>query len=85
MLTITTLSSRTFNQDIGQAKRAADRGPVIITDRGTPAYVLLTHEAWRRLQADRPGIRELLALPGVEDVEFEPPRLGAIARAADLA
>ena len=84
-MTITTVTSRELNQDVTRAKRATQNGPVIITDRGTPAYVLLTHEAWRRLQADRPGIRELLALPGVEDVEFEPPRLGAIARAADLA
>ena len=30
----TVLSSREFNQDTGRAKRAADSGPVFITDRG---------------------------------------------------
>jgi len=33
-MTITTLSSREFNQDTSGAKKAAQLGPVIITDRG---------------------------------------------------
>jgi prevent-host-death family protein len=75
-MTVTKLSSREFNQDVSRAKRAADEGPVIITDRGEPAYVLLRHDAYQRLTADGPTIRELLAHPGAEDIEFEPPRLG---------
>ncbi len=42
---ITTLSSRQFNQDTSGAKKAANRGPVFITDRGRPAHVLLTMSA----------------------------------------
>jgi prevent-host-death family protein len=84
-MTITRLSSREFNQDVSRAKRAADEGPVIITDRGEPAYVLLRHDAYRRLVSGGPTIRKLLDLPGVEDIEFEPPRLGGgIFRPADL-
>lgn len=30
---ISTLSSREFNQDTGRAKKAVEKGPVIITDR----------------------------------------------------
>ena len=37
----TTITRRQFNQDAGGAKKAADKGPVIITDRGRPAHVLL--------------------------------------------
>src|SRR2546430_4851867 len=37
--TITTFSSREFNQDPGRAKKAARKGPVFITDRGHPAHV----------------------------------------------
>jgi prevent-host-death family protein len=48
---IATLSSREFNQDTGRAKKAAKRGPVLITDRGRPAHVLLTIEDYRK--ADR--------------------------------
>ncbi len=56
----TTISSRTLNQDIGRAKRAARLGPVVITDRGRPAFVLLRYEAYRQLAGKRPSIRELL-------------------------
>lgn len=85
MPTITTLTSRAFTRDVGTAKRAADQGPVIITDRGQPAYVLMTHAAWRRLQGKRQRVRDALALPGVEAIEFEAPRLGGISKPADLA
>ena len=40
----TTLSSRELNQDLARAKRAAKVGPVVITDRGEPAFVLTTFE-----------------------------------------
>jgi len=82
---VTTISSREFNQDVSRARRAADNGPVIITDRGEPAYVLLRHDFYLRLAGDEPTIRELLDRPGVEDIEFDPPRLGeGIFRPADL-
>jgi hypothetical protein len=81
----TTLTSREFNQDVSRAKRAADRGPVIITDRGEPAYVLLRHEDYRRLAGGGPGIRDLLNQPEGNDIEFDPPRLGSkFFRPADL-
>jgi prevent-host-death family protein len=84
-MAITTLSSRAFNQDVSRAKRAADEGPVIITDRGQPAYVLLRHDEYRRLAGGGPTIRELLDMPGTEDVEFEPRRVGGgIFRPASL-
>jgi prevent-host-death family protein len=71
-----TMTSREFNQDVARAKRAAKEGPVIITDRGQPAYVLLRHEAYRRLSGHGPSIRALLSDPESEDLDFEPPRLG---------
>jgi hypothetical protein len=75
-MTTTKISSREFNQDVGKAKRAAAKGPVVITDRGQPAYVLLRHDAYRKLLGRNPSILELLYEPGAEDVEFDPPRLG---------
>jgi hypothetical protein len=70
------LTSREFNQDVARAKRAAEKGPVIITDRGRPAYVLMRHETYRRLTGNSPTMSDLLAHPESEDIEFEPPRLG---------
>jgi prevent-host-death family protein len=70
-----TITSRDFNQDVSRAKRAADDGPVIVTDRGGPAYVLLRYDAYRKLTGKRQNILEMLRQPGVEDIEFDPPRL----------
>lgn len=70
-----TMTSREFNQDVARAKRAANEGPVIITDRGRPAYVLMRHDLYRRLSSRGASLRSLLADPESEDVDFEPPRL----------
>ncbi|HYD99702.1 MAG TPA: type II toxin-antitoxin system Phd/YefM family antitoxin [Alphaproteobacteria bacterium] len=83
---VTTLSSRQFNQDVSAAKRAAESGPVVITDRGAPAYVLLRHEDYRRLVGGGPNLVDLLDHPESAEVEFEPPRLeGDIFRPVDTA
>ena len=72
----TKLTSRDFNQDVGRAKRDAEKGPVVITDRGKPAHVLLTYREYKRLvSGGGKSIMDLLAMPGMEDIEFEPPRL----------
>ena len=81
---ITTLSSRQFNQDASKAKKAAEGGPVIITDRGRPAHVLLTFDEYRRITGGRARIADLLAMPGVEDIEIEIPRSRDLATPADL-
>jgi prevent-host-death family protein len=68
------ISSREFNQDTGGAKKAAQAGPVYITDRGRPSHVLLTFADYQRLAANQPSIIELLSEPkGIEDVDFELP------------
>lgn len=81
---VTTLSSREFNQDTSKAKKAARRGPVFITDRGRPAHVLLTIEDYQRLAGPTANILDLLAMPGAEHTDFEPPRMQKIVRAADF-
>lgn len=81
---ITTLTSREFNQDTSRAKKAASSGPVFITDRGRPAHVLLSIEAYRRLTGDQMTLAEALAQPDVPDFEFTPPRANGISREADL-
>jgi prevent-host-death family protein len=84
-MTITTLSSRAFNQDASGAKRAAQLGPVFITDRGRPAHVLLSMEHYQRLMGGQPKIADLLAMPAGTDLEFDPPKARIESRAADLA
>ena len=81
---ITTLSSRAFNQDASGAKKAANNGPVFITDRGKPAHVLLSIADYQRLIGHQAKITELLAMPEAADVEFSPPKVAINAVAADL-
>ena len=83
-MTITTLSSRQFNQDASKAKRAAKAGPVIITDRGRPAHVLLTFDEYKRITGGRTKIADLLAMPGIEDLDLEIPVMTDLAQPADL-
>jgi prevent-host-death family protein len=70
----TTISSRSFNHDAAGAKRAAQQGPVFITDRGKPAHVLLSIEHYHRLIGEQQSIADLLAMPGSEAIELPLPR-----------
>ena len=83
-MSISSVSSRDFNQDIGRAKKAAENGPVFITDRGRPTHVLLSIDEYRRLTGSRTRIADLLAMPGIEDVEFDVPVLDERPAPADL-
>ncbi|PFX05435.1 hypothetical protein CJ469_00849 [Nocardia farcinica] len=66
---MTTISAREFNRDVSAAKRAAAEGPVVITDRGAEAFVLLSIEEYRRLRADSQDIVQRLSM---DDIEFDP-------------
>jgi prevent-host-death family protein len=84
----TTMSSRDFNQDIAKAKRAAVHAPVFVTDRGKPAHVLMSMALFEELQAQIQSpktIAELLAMPGIENIEFETVRSKSPHRPVDLA
>lgn len=83
-MTVTTLSSREFNQDTGRAKKAATEGPVFITDRGKPAHVLLSIEEYQRITVGHRKIADALAMPGSADIKFEPPRVNIGIRSTDF-
>ncbi len=74
-MTVTKISSRAFNQEISRAKKAAEEGPVYITDRGKPAHVLLTFDAYKKLTGSNRSIVDALAMPAGIDIEFEPDRV----------
>ncbi|RAK51545.1 type II toxin-antitoxin system Phd/YefM family antitoxin [Phenylobacterium deserti] len=69
------MSSREFNQDVSQAKRAARVEPVFVTDRGKPTHVLMSVEAYRKLTGRNESIVDLLALPA--GPELDPAALSA--------
>ena len=83
-MTITTISSREFNQGTSEAKRATHNGPVFITDRGRPAHVLMRFEDYQQLTRQRRNIADALAMPGSADIEFEPVRVTIEPRPVDF-
>ena len=83
-MTVTTVSSREFNQGASGLKRVASKGPVFITDRGRPAHVLMSIELYQRLAGSRLKIADLLAMKGLEDSNFDIARSREFARSADL-
>ena len=79
---MSSMSAREFNQDVSAAKRAAAEGPVVITDRGEDAFVLLSIDEYRRLRADSQDLVSRLSMD--DDIEFEPAPLQVDLRVADL-
>jgi len=68
-----TITGREAIQDFSRAKREAKLGPVIITERGRPANVLLTHDECQRLLDKPRSMLDRLAMPGSEDIELDLP------------
>ena len=86
-MAIHTFSSRDFTRDVSAAKRAADDGPVFITDRGRPAFALLKIEDYYRITGkDETTLLDVMdAIPSGEGIEFEPARLNIKLRTAKFA
>jgi prevent-host-death family protein len=85
---VATFSSREFAHDLAGVKRAAQEGPVFITDRGRPTYALMKIEDFRQLANAGAPSRSLLevmdSLPATGGIEFEPARIDGLAHGADL-
>ncbi len=81
---VRTVSSRELNQDISRAKRAAEEGPVVITDRGRPSHVLLSWAEYRRLSGGPRNLAAVLAAPALSDIAFEPEKSGLKAGSVDF-
>ena len=71
-----TLTSREFVHNVSAAKRLAAAGPVFITDRGKPAFALLSIEDYRRMSGPKKSMVELLSMPEAAEFEIEPIQIG---------
>ncbi|CDM61783.1 MULTISPECIES: type II toxin-antitoxin system prevent-host-death family antitoxin [Rhizobium] len=83
-MSITSLSSRELNHDVSKAKKAAKRGPVVITDRGKPSHVLMTYSEFVRLTGKRRNLVDTLSMPGLSTIELDPLRAEIAPREVDL-
>ncbi len=87
-----TLTSREFNRNPSAAKRAAEKGPVIVTDRGRPRFVLVdydryeVHEKMAGEQAARTRrtLFDVLGHPASAEIDFEPPKMTIRSQPVDL-
>ncbi len=71
------ITSRDFNQDVSQAKRAARIEPVFVTDRGKATHVLMSVEAYRKLTGQTETIVDLLAMPNLPSIDLGAARAAA--------
>ncbi|MDO4697999.1 MAG: type II toxin-antitoxin system Phd/YefM family antitoxin [Pasteurellaceae bacterium] len=86
---MTIMTSREFNQHLGQAQKAAQIAPVIITNRGEPSYVLMSYAEYAKQLNKKPFISAFDALvpsdPALADIELElQPRSRGQRRPVDL-
>jgi hypothetical protein len=65
-----TFTSREFSHKASSAKRAADFGPVFVTDRGRASHVLLSIADYQKLNKQTPCLGDLLACDD-GDFDFE--------------
>ena len=56
---------------VADDEAGANDGPVFITDRGRPAYILLNIQEYQRLTCGGPKIADLLSMPRIERVLIE--------------
>ena len=83
-MSVTSLSSREVNHDVSKAKKAAQAGPVIITDRGKPSHVLMTYREFERLTGKRRNLVDALSMPGLSTIDLDTPRAEIASREVDL-
>ncbi|MEZ5190768.1 MAG: type II toxin-antitoxin system prevent-host-death family antitoxin [Schumannella sp.] len=67
---MTTMTSRELNHDVSAAKRAAESGPVEITDHGRRSHVLLTADDYDRLSRQSEPVGSRLFAPTDLDLEW---------------
>lgn len=84
---MTVMTNQEFKQNVSQAQKTAQTEPVIITNRGEPAYVLMTYTEYEKtLQSKsvRSGLDALMPLDAA-DIELElQPRSRAQRRPVDF-
>lgn len=79
-----TTTSKEFNRQASALRRSASSEPLLITERGRPAHVLMSYAAYQALQSPAQSVADALAMavPDALDTVLQPAR--DLARAADL-
>lgn len=71
-----TIADSEFEAQPSTALLAAAAGPIVITEGGRPAYVLMSYEHFQRVSKQPvDALAAFSALPENGELDFEPPRL----------
>lgn len=73
-MNITTLPIEEFLRNTSEATNAADKEPLFITEQGRTTHVLLKFSDYQRLIREYRNMAELLSVPDMADIDFEPVR-----------
>ncbi|MGE0005248.1 MAG: type II toxin-antitoxin system Phd/YefM family antitoxin [Parvibaculaceae bacterium] len=71
---VTYMTSASFNQNPSRAKNKADERPLVITDRGEAAYVLMRYAEFEANWKPK-TLYDALRDPEAPDEDFDPERL----------
>lgn len=69
---------------LADAKEAARLVPLVLSDQSGPTHVLLSITDYQRLLQGKLNIMEMLWMPGMIDIDFEPQREMGSMRPIDL-
>lgn len=83
-MTTTTLPSRKTDLSLAEVLQEAEHRPFIIDSECGPSHVLLTIADYERLISGKLNIVEMLWMPGMADIDFDPQRSTETARPADF-
>lgn len=80
-----TATSKDFNRHASALRHRATSEPLLITERGRPAHVLMSYEAYQALCGPSASVADLLAMPVADELDgvLQPAR--ELARSAELA
>ncbi|MBX4957493.1 type II toxin-antitoxin system Phd/YefM family antitoxin [Rhizobium lentis] len=70
------MTSAGFNQNPSKAKKEASERPLVITDHGQAAYVLVSYAAFQATWKAPKTLFSALRDPRADEREFEPERIG---------
>ena len=79
-----TATSQEFNRQASALRLRATAAPLLITDRGRPAHVLMSYAAYQALQGTAQSVADLLAMPVADQLDEVLQSSRDKARSADL-
>jgi hypothetical protein len=79
-----TLPSRRIEPNLTKLLGESREGPVFLSDEDRPSHVLMTIDDYERIICGKLNIVEMLWMPGMPDIDFDPVRSTESVHPADL-